>query len=70
MKQHSSTIQLPWIPITLDSNDTSGGRLEILATMLIGSAMFGNSVNQVYAEKWKEQGYGKGVNLFCYGGKR
>jgi len=41
-----------------------------LATMLIGSAMFGNSVNQVYAEKWKEQGYGKGGNQFCYGGKR
>jgi hypothetical protein len=27
-----------------------------LATMLTGFTMFGNSVNQVYAEKWKEQG--------------
>ncbi|RWX46312.1 hypothetical protein H206_01390 [Candidatus Electrothrix aarhusensis] len=65
MKQHSSTTQLPRIQVI---------RLEAgwkyLTTMLIGSAMFGNSVNQVYAEKWKEQGYGKGVNLFCYGGKR
>jgi len=46
MKQHLSTIQLPWIQVIRLKADRKD-----LATMLIGTAMFGNSVNQVYAEK-------------------